>query len=121
MAWSYQELREGPVLPWQCSRPSFVSTFELPQQAPGNVIIAAASIGLVEHEGVDVHTKFIACLGGVMKPFHRRHQRPTGFHEDRTQAEEEAGLQVVHAGQPSGEQGAIVIIVVVAVLETLML
>ena len=112
----------GLVVPPQCSRPRFISTFELPQQAPGNVIIAGAGIGLVEHEGIDVHTKFMAYLGRVLKPFNRRRQLPTGFHEDGTQADEEAGLRVAHAGQPGGEQGAIVVVVVVVALsETLML
>ena len=68
------ELWKGLVLPPQCSQPRFVSTFELPQQALGNVVIATASICPIEHEGVDVHTKFIAYLGGVLKPFHRRRQ-----------------------------------------------
>ena len=62
--------RAGLVLPRQHSRPHFVSTFELPQQVSGNVVIATAGIGPIEHEGVDVHTKFIAYLGGVLKPFH---------------------------------------------------
>ena len=57
----------------------------------------------------------------MLKPFNRRHQRPAGFHEDATQAGKEVGLQVAHTGQPGGEQGAIVIVVVVALLETLML
>jgi hypothetical protein len=35
----------GLVLPRQCSWPYFVSTFELPQQASGNVIIAGVGIG----------------------------------------------------------------------------
>ena len=82
----------GLVLPRQCGRTRFVSTFELPQQALGNVVIAAAGIGPVEHEGIDVHTKFISCLGRVLKPFHWWCQRPTGFHEYGTQAGEEAGL-----------------------------
>ena len=86
------ELRKGLVFPWQCSRPHFVSTFELPQHASGNIVIATAGIGLVEHEGVDVHTKFVACLGVVLKPFHRQHQQPVGFHEDGTQVGKEAGL-----------------------------
>jgi len=37
------------------------------------------------------------------------------------QTGEEASHQVAHAGQPSGEHGAIVIIIVVALPETLML
>ena len=71
------ELQKGLVLPRQCSWPRFISTFELPQQASGNVIISTAGIGPIQHEGIDIHTKFIACLGG---------------HEDRTQAGDEAGL-----------------------------
>jgi hypothetical protein len=59
----------GLVLSRQCSRPRFVSTFELLQQASGNVIIVDAGIGPIEHEGVDIHTKFISCLGRVLNPF----------------------------------------------------
>ena len=44
-----------------------------------------------------------------------------GFHEDRMQASEEASLQVTHAGLPGGEQGTIVVVIVVALPETLML
>ena len=44
-----------------------------------------------------------------------------GFHEDGTQAGKEAGLQVAQARQPGGEQGMIVIVIVVALPETLML
>ena len=44
-----------------------------------------------------------------------------GFHKDGTQADEEAGLHVAYAGQPGGEQGAIVIVIVVELLETLTL
>jgi hypothetical protein len=66
--------RTSLVLPRQCSRPHFVSTFELPQQASGSVIIAGTDIGPVEHEGVDVHTKFMACLGRVLKPLNWRRQ-----------------------------------------------
>jgi hypothetical protein len=44
------------------------------------------------------------------------------FHEDRTQADEEAGVQVAHVGQPSGEQCAVVVVIVVVALpETLTL
>ena len=92
------ELRTGLVLPRQCSWPHFVNNFELPQQVPSNVVIAATGIGPIEHEGEDVHTKFMAYLGGVLKPFNQWRQRPTGFHEDGTQAGEEAGLQVAHTG-----------------------
>ena len=66
------KLRIGLVLPWQCSRPCFVSTFELPQQVPSNVIIATTGIGPIEDKGEDVHTKFMAYLGGVLKPFNQR-------------------------------------------------
>ena len=62
-------LRTGLVLPRQCRWPLFVRTFELPQQASGNVIIADASIGPIGHEGVDVHTKCMAYHGKVLKPF----------------------------------------------------
>ena len=44
-----------------------------------------------------------------------------GFHEDRMQASEEASLQVTHAGLPGGEQGTIVVVIVVALPETLTL
>jgi hypothetical protein len=77
----------------------------------GNVIIGGASIGPTEHKDIDVHTKFMACLGRVLKPFNRWRQRPTGFHKDGTQVDEEAGLQVAHAGQLDGQQGVIVIVI----------
>ena len=52
----------------------FISTFELPEQVPDNVIIIDVGIGPAEHEGVDVHTKSMACLGRVLKPFNRQRQ-----------------------------------------------
>ena len=91
------ELRTGLVLPQYCNQPRFLSTFELPQQALGNVIITTAGIGPVKHEGIDIHTKFIACLSGVLKPFHRWRHRPVGFDEDGMQAGKETCLQVAHA------------------------
>jgi hypothetical protein len=66
------ELQKGLVLPWQCSQPRFVSTFMLPQKAPGNVVITTVGIRPIEHEGIDAHTKFIAYLDGVLEPFHQR-------------------------------------------------
>jgi hypothetical protein len=97
--------------PTRRRRAHFV-TFHLPQHPPGKIVVAGTAIGPVKHHGENKCADIMAFCGGALKHVALRHNHTVVFHEDGTQPNAEAGLQVADAGQPGGELGTIVLVIV---------